>query len=418
MSLKTHSAQQNIHRIILPNEITLVIVENQAADLVAGRFFFKNAGSIIENRHRAGISNLVASVITKGTRNLSALEIAEQVESIGASLGADAGTDYFLFSLKAVSGDFAPILKLLAEIIRFPSFPEDEVELERKLTLQNIRSQKEQPFNVAFDALRRNIYGEHPYGVSILGTEDTVSQLDRETLQQYHQTYFRPDNLTISISGRITKEETVRLVEEVFGDWQIPSTKLRLDLPLVINSQPSTEVIQQETQQSIVMLGYLGAAVNSADYPVLKLLSTYLGNGLSSRLFVELREKRGLAYDVSAFFPTRLEPAFFVTYMGTAPENTEIAIALLQEEVERLTKIELSESELQGAKNKLLGQYALGKQTNSEIAQIYGWYESLGLGIDFDREFQEAVAKVTPGQAKSVANKYLINPYISVVKPS
>ncbi len=418
MSLKTHSAQQNIHRIILSNGITLLIVENQAADLVAGRFFFKNAGSIIENRDRAGISNLVASVITKGTRNLSALEIAEQVESIGASLGADAGTDYFLFSLKAVSGDFAPILKLLAEIIRFPSFPEEEVELERKLTLQNIRSQKEQPFNVAFDALRRNIYGEHPYGVSILGTEDTVSQLDRETLQQYHQTYFRPDNLTISISGRITKEETVRLVEEVFGDWQIPSTKLRLDLPLAINSEPSAEVIQQETQQSIVMLGYLGAAVNSADYPVLKLLSTYLGNGLSSRLFVELREKRGLAYDVSAFFPTRLEPAFFVTYMGTAPENTEIAIALLQEEVERLTKIELSESELQGAKNKLLGQYALGKQTNSEIAQIYGWYESLGLGIDFDREFQEAIAKVTPGQAKSVANKYLINPYISVVKPS
>ena len=418
MSLKTHSAKQNIHRIILSNGITLLIVENQAANLVAGRFFFNNAGSIIENRDRAGISNLVASVITKGTRNLSALEIAEQVESIGASLGADAGTDYFLFSLKAVSGDFAPILKLLAEIIRFPSFPEDEVELERKLTLQSIRSQKEQPFNVAFDALRRNIYGEHPYGVSILGTEDTVSQLDRETLQQYHQTYFRPDNLTISISGRITKEETVRLVEEVFGDWQIPSTKLRLDLPLAINSQPSAEVIQQETQQSIVMLGYLGAAVNSADYPVLKLLSTYLGNGLSSRLFVELREKRGLAYDVSAFFPTRLEPAFFVTYMGTAPENTEIAIALLQEEVERLTKIELSESELQGAKNKLLGQYALGKQTNSEIAQIYGWYESLGLGIDFDREFQEAVAKVTPGQAKSVANKYLINPYISVVKPS
>ncbi len=418
MSLKTHSPQQNIHRIHLSNGITLLIVENQAADLVAGRFFFNHAGSIMENRERAGISNLVASVITKGTRNLSALEIAEQVESIGASLGADAGTDYFLFSFKAVSRDFAPILKLLGEIIRFPSFPAEEVELERKLTLQNIRSQKEQPFNVAFDALRHNIYGEHPYGVSVLGTEDAVGQLDRATLQEYHQTYLRPDNLTISISGRINKEETVRLVEEVFGDWQISSTKIDLDLPLAINTEPSEALIQQETQQSIIMLGYLGAAVNSPDYPVLKLLSTYLGNGLSSRLFVELREKRGLAYDVSAFFPTRLEPAFFVTYMGTAPENTEIAIALLQEEIERLTQISLSESELQGAKNKLLGQYALGKQTNSEIAQIYGWYESLGLGIDFDRQFQEAIAKVTAQQAKSVANKYLVNPYIAVVKPS
>ena len=417
MSLKTHATQQNIHRIILPNGITLLIVENQAADLVAGRFFFNHAGSIIENRVQAGISNLVASVITKGTRNLSALEIAEQVESIGASLGADAGTDYFLFSLKAVAGDFAPILKLLGEIIRFPSFPPEEVALERKLALQNIRSQKEQPFNVAFDALRNNIYGEHPYGVSVLGTEDTVSPLDQAALQQYHQTYLRPDHLTISISGRITKEETVRLVEEVFGDWQIPDSKIGVEPPLAISSQPSAEVIQQETQQSIIMLGYLGAAVNSADYPVLKLLSTYLGNGLSSRLFVELREKRGLAYDVSAFFPTRLEPAFFITYMGTAPENTEIAIALLQEEMARLTEIELSESELQGAKNKLLGQYALGKQTNSEIAQIYGWYESLGLGIDFDRQFQEFIAQVTAQQAKSVANKYLVNPYISVVKP-
>ncbi len=417
MSLKTNSTQQNIDRIILPNGITLVIVENQAADVVAGRFFFNQAGSIIEKRDRAGISSLVASVITKGTRNLSALEIAEQVESIGARLGADAGTDYFLFSLKAVSLDFATILKLLGEIIRFPSFPPEEVALERKLTLQNIRSQKEQPFNVAFDALRNNIYGEHPYGVSVLGTEDTVSQLDQQTLQQYHQTYLRPDNLTISISGRITKEDTIRLIEEVFGDWQIPDSKIILDLPLAINSEPSEKVIQQETQQSIIMLGYLGAAVNSTDYPVLKLLSTYLGNGLSSRLFVELREKRGLAYDVSAFFPTRLEPAFFVTYMGTAPENTEIAIALLQEEMERLSNIELSESELQGAKNKLLGQYALGKQTNSEIAQIYGWYESLGLGIDFDHQFQESINKVTTQQAKAVANKYLINPYISVVKP-
>jgi len=418
MSLKTHSAQQNIHRIVLANGITLLIVENQAADLVAGRFFFNNAGSLVENRDRAGLSNLVASVMTKGTRYLSALEIAEQVESIGASLGADAGTDYFLFSLKAVSNDFAAILALLTEIIRFPSFPTDEVALEKKLTLQSIRSQKEQPFNVAFDALRRNIYGEHPYGVSVLGTEDTVSQLEQATLAQYHQTYLRPDNLTISISGRVNIEETVRLIEEMFGDWQIPTASTSLELPLAINSEPSETVIEQETQQSIVMLGYLGAAVNSADYPVLKLLSTYLGNGLSSRLFVELREKRGLAYDVSAFFPTRLEPAFFVTYMGTAPENTEIAIALLQEEVERLTKIELTEEELQGAKNKLLGQYALGKQTNSEIAQIYGWYESLGLGIDFDQEFQESIAKVTAQEAQAVANKYLINPYISVVKPS
>jgi zinc protease len=423
MSSETKSNQpqnalnQQLHRVILPNGIILLIVENQAADLVAGRFFFSNTGSIVEGTTQTGISNLVSSVITKGTRNLSALEIAEQVESTGASLGADAGTDYFAFSLKTVSADFPAILKLLGEIIRFPTFPPAEVELERKIALQTIRSQKEQPFNVAFEQLRQNIYGKHPYGVSVLGTEETVAKLTPEDLTQYHQTYFRPDHLIISLSGCLAKQTAIDLIAEVFGDWQIPSSTLVVNELPNLETQPSEKVIFQDTQQSIVMLGYVGTGVINEAYPVLKLLSTYLGNGLSSRLFVELREKRGLAYDVSAFYPTRLEPAPFVVYMGTAPENTEIALNGLSQEVERLSEVKLSDEELQGAKNKLLGQYALGKQTNGEIAQIYGWYEALGLGVDFDLKFPEAISQVTPEISQQVARAYLKNPFISIVQP-
>ena len=416
-SLNQESKPQNLHRTILPNGITLLVVENQAADLVACRCFFKLAGSRVESLPQAGISNLVASVITKGTRNLSALEIAEAVESIGASVGADAGSDYFLMSLKTIAADFEGMLKLLAEIIRFPSFPASEVELEKKLAIQSIRSQQEQPFNVAFQQLKEMIYQDHPYGVSILGTEASVEGLTQENILDYHRSYFRPDNLVISLAGRIKPEAATNLVEEVFGDWQIPPNDLLQETEVSFNSTPTEKVIIQDTQQSIVMLGYLGAAVKNEDYPVLKLISTYLGNGLSSRLFVELREKRGLAYDVSAFYPTRLEVAPFVTYMGTAPENTEIAIAGLKQEVQRLSTEKLTESELQGAKNKILGQYALGKQTNSEIAQIFGWYESLGLGVEFDSFFQNAIAEVTSEQVIEVANRYLTNPYISVVRP-
>jgi len=103
--------------------------------------------------------------------------------------------------------------------------------------------------------------------------------------------------------------------------------------------------------------------------------------------------------------------------MGTAPSNTEIAIEGLSTEVERLTQVTLSESELQGAKNKLLGQYALGKQTNGEIAQTYGWYETLGLGVEFDQNFQATIPPITPSKVKEVANQYLSQPYISIVKP-
>ncbi|HEY9650880.1 MAG TPA: insulinase family protein, partial [Coleofasciculaceae cyanobacterium] len=134
--------------------------------------------------------------------------------------------------------------------------------------------------------------------------------------------------------------------------------------------------------------------------------------------FVELREKRGLAYDVSAFYPTRQSVSTFVVYMGTAPENTETAMLGLRTEVERLYLEPLTEEELQTAKNKLLGQYALGKQTNAQLAQVYGWYETLDLGIDFDTRFQQDVVNVSPEMAKAAAQRYFIEPYVSLVGPA
>lgn len=409
--------ERSIHRTVLENGIVVIAVENPAADIVAGRIFVR-AGSLHEPRKHAGVFNLMASLLTKGTNQLSSLEIAEQVESVGASLGADASADYSLLSFKTVSADFVDILELAAQLLRFPSFPESEVELERRLMLQNIRSMQEQPFALAYDQLRRAMYGEHPYALSGLGTEETVAALDRETLVHYHQTYFRPDNLVISIVGRMVPEEAIALIEKVFHDWQPPQISLpQLSLPAV-EPQGAQRVQVQETQQSVVMLGYLAPSVKSPDYATLKLLNTYLGNGLSSRLFTELREKQGLAYEVSAFYPTRLDTSQFAAYMGTAPQNTAIALEGLQHELDRLRTTPLTAEEMQAAKNKMLGQYALGKQTNSQIAQVLGWYETLGLGLEFDQHFQDAVAVVTLDMAQAAAQRYFQAPYISLLGPA
>ncbi len=406
---------RTLQRTVLKNGITVIAVENPAADIISARIFVA-AGSRCESREKAGLSHLLASVLTKGTETLDAAEIAEKVESLGASLGADTTADYFLMSVKTVSADFPEMLELAAELLLHPVFPESEVELERRLTIQAIRSQQEQPFTVAFEQLRHAIYQDHPYALSSLGDEATVSQLSREDLQRFHDTYFRPDRLVITIVGRIVPETAIALVEKVLGEWEPPSTSLPvLSLPAIARS-PRNSFVKQQTQQSIVMLGYLAAAVKSPDYAALKLLNTYLGNGLSSRLFVELREKRGLAYEVSAFYPTRLDASHFVAYMGTAPENTAIAIVSLRAEVDRLCQTILSPEELQAAKNKLLGQYALGKQTNAQIAQVLGWYEIIGLGIEFDDKFTDAVAAVTLEEA--VACRYFSEPYLSVVGPA
>ena len=282
--------------------------------------------------------------------------------------------------------------------------------------MENIHFQKEQPFNVALDQLRKAMYCHHPYGISILGEDISVKNLKNTDLFYFHQKYFRPDNIVISISGRIDPDHAKTLVEEVFGDWQIPNTELSTALNLSkIPASPQQVITPQDTHQSIVMLGYLGASVYSPDYAALKLLSTYLGNGLSSRLFVALREKQGLAYEVSAFYPTRIFAASFIIYMGTAPENIEKALSGLHKEVKLLSRDGLSTTSLQTSKNKILGQYALGKQTNAQIAQVYGWYEIMGLGIDFDQLFQEVILMVSIEDTIKIARKYLQNAYISLV---
>lgn len=413
----TSYQQQTIHRNVLDNGIVVLAVENPAADIISTRIFLR-AGSQWEPREKAGLSNLLSAVLTKGTEQLSSIEIAEKIESVGAYLSADAASDYFLLSLKTVSSDWLQILQLAGQILRSPSFPEAEVELERQLIIQDIRSQKEQPFSVAFDQLRQAMYKNHPYGVSVLGTEDSVSQLSRSDLEEYYQTHFRPDNIVISIAGRVTPEEATEQVERIFGDWLPNKTPLPTKILPSVPFQPYQIKKPQETKQSVVMLGYLAPSVQDAEFAGLKLLNTYLGNGLSSRLFVELRQKRGLAYDVSSFYATRQSTSTFITYMGTAPENTNIAIDGLRAEVERLASSSLSEDELQVAKNKLLGQYALGKQTNSQLAQVYGLYEILGLGIKFDDQFQQDINSVTPEMTQAAAKRYFLEPYVSLVGPA
>lgn len=405
----------NLYRTQLKNGIVLLVTENSAADIIATRIFIR-AGSCYENPKKAGLANLLSAVLTKGCDGLSSLEIAESVESVGASLSADTATDYFVLSLKTVTADFTHILELATRILRSPTFPEAEVELERRIALQDVRLQKEQPFTVAFEQLRQIMYENHPYASSGSGDENTISCLTREDLVSYYHSFFRPDNIVISIAGRISSENATQQIEKLFGDWQVCADKT---LPVIKASFPQTKpqqvITPQATQQSIIMLGYLSASVHSADYAALKLLSTYLGNGLSSRLFVELREKLGLAYDVSAFYPTRQFCSSFVVYMGTAPENTTTALKGLRTEVDLLTTCKLEESALEAAKNKILGQYALGKQTNGQIAQIYGWYEILGLGIAFDQKFQQNIAALTSVDTITTARQYLKEPFVSVI---
>ncbi|WP_404788852.1 M16 family metallopeptidase [Altericista sp. CCNU0014] len=415
---RSSGLQLDSHRAVLDNGLVILVTENPSADIIAARIFL-DAGSRHEQPllDRAGLSHMAASLLTKGTQTQTAQEIAEQVESIGASLGVSSAPDYFLVSLKTIGSDFADILKLAAGLIRHPIFPESELALERKLTLQAIRARQEQPMAIALEQLRQSIYRHHPYSQNGLGTLETVERLQRSELRQFHARYFRPDTTVLSIAGNITLEKARSLAEELLGDWMPASAAPPAASRLTLDSTPHQRVRVQNTQQSIVMLGYPAPAIRDADYSALKLLYTYLCSGLSSRLFTELREKRGMAYEVSGLFPTRLHPSHFVAYLGTASQNTALALSLLKDELLRLSTQPLSETEVRVAKNKLLGQHALGKQTNHQIAHLYGLYEFLQLGADYDRAFVQSIQAIAPEQLYRAALQHLKEPFVSVVGP-
>jgi predicted Zn-dependent peptidase len=405
-------------RYCLENGIRLILIQNPTVNIVAARIFLA-AGGRVESADQAGVSSLVAAVLTKGAAHYDSQAFAATVEALGASITADSTADYFEVSLKCVANDFPQTLFLINQVLRYPNFPRQEVEREQSMLLQAIRSQQERPFTVAFDHLRAALYADHPYAFSSLGKIETVQGLTRADLVKYHATYFRPQQMVMVVVSPLPEAQVLELVSKGLGDWQ--AVQPAAPAPEPIWCSPDRSLVLrtvQATQQSIVMVGFQAAAVSSSDYPALKLMTTYLGSGLSSRLFVELREKRGLAYEVSAFYATRRDPSPWVAYLGTAPENTATALAGLQAELQRLIDDPLSDAEVETAKRKHLGQYALGKQTNAQIAQLLGWYETLGLGIEFDQTYPAAIQTITAAEIQRVAQTYLAIPIISLVGPS
>ncbi len=406
-----------LQRLVLANGVTLLLGQNPTVDTLAAHCFFRG-GSRVERPEQAGISSLMVAVLTRGTQQRDSQAIAAWVESLGATLSVHSSDDYWEVSLRCLALDFPELWPLLLEILRDPSFPEPEVERERTLMVQTIRAQQERPFHVAFERVQQALYGDHPYALPGLGRPETVASLTRADLLQYHATYCRPDNMVMVVIGPEPPQEMAAQLEAGLADWAAPPHPLGdpvLPLPPLLHPQLLKQ--PQPTQQTTLMIGFRGAAAGTADYAALKLLSTYLGSGLSSRLFVELRERGGLAYEVSAFYATRRDPAPFVAYLGTAPENTPLALERLQGEIQRLHEHPLTAAEVELAQRKLLGQYALSKQTNAQVAHLAGWYEILGLGMEFDRDYPHLVKQLHPQQVHQAVQTYLVTPVVALVGP-
>jgi predicted Zn-dependent peptidase len=416
ITLNVFSAELSITKSLLDNGMTLIVKENKANDIVGAQFLIK-VGTIVEPKEKSGIGNFVSNLLLKGTLSRSAEEIAFETEASGIDIDTGVSSDYSQLTVISTTEFFPKAIEIAADLLMNASFPAEEIEKERRAILQQIVAQDDRPFTVAFNLLNEAMYGSHPYGRPDLGYQETLSKISRDDLMGFYRTYYTPNNMVVAVVGNVSSSEVMAKLNEAFKGFQKrdtpPVPKISLSRPVSIREVSKNKNVRA----GIVLFGYLAPPLTDPDSVALRVADNLLGGGMSSRLFVELRDKRGLAYQVGALYSRRLDVSPFVAYIATNPANVSKAKEGFSAEFERLKVEAVSTEELESAKMKVIGQFDLNHERNSDQAFYLAYYELAGVGYSYDRGYTEDISRVTTDDIMRVAKKYFVNPTIAIVAP-
>src|SRR5262249_18784262 len=280
-----------------------------------------------------------------------------------------------------------------------------------------IRGLEDQPFQVANRLLSRALYGDHAFGLPTVGTPDSVSRLDRATVVGHFERFFNPDRMVLAVSGQIDAEEARQEVARVFGTLEGRAAGISLPPPPP-RRVPERLSEARPPEQTHIVWGFHPPPIGCGDYGPLKVLSTVLGGGMSSRLFRVLRDEKGLAYAVGSFYPTRREASRLVIHIGTAPANAAQAEAGIGEEVARLRGEPVPADELARAKTFLAGNVVLDMRTNARQSFYRAFFDLMGVGPDYVERYQQVIDSVTSDDVQKVAGRYLVEPAVALVGPA
>ena len=393
-------------REVLPNGMVVLVSERRALPIVVVNAYVR-AGAVLDPPGAAGLANLTAELLTRGTARRSGPEIDRAIESVGGSLGSGGGRDGAAVSLGVLARDLALGLDLLADVLTQPVFPEDEVKRkigEIQAALQNAESD---PEAVAGRALTPLLYPGHPYANPVSGTVPSVGGLDRDQVARFHRAHYRPDVTTIAVVGDVTVAEIRAGLLARLGGWRAPAAPPP-SIPLAPTAVPATaRTITRELTQTTVYLGRPVIRQSDPDYPVLVVASYILGGGSTSRLYTRVREERGLAYSVGSSLGAARHGASLVVSLQTRNESADEAVGLVREEMRRLGQADASGAELELAKAYLIGSHALRTDTSSKVAVLIASLEERGLSLDYPERYRERIAAVTTADVRRVAARFL-----------
>lgn len=408
---------QRVKKTVLPDGLTVLVKEEHRNPIVALEALIK-VGTEYEADRLCGIRNFCQSLILKGTKKRSSLEIALQLEFVGGLIDTSTAQDFVEVSVLTRPEGLDVGLDILADVIQNPVFPDQEVGKERRAILAQIEQLKDDKFEYAYELFKGALYQAHPYGRPILGTKQSVEAIQRDDLVNFHKSHYLANMTVISVVGDVKAKDIIGKISKAFKGFK-PG-----ELPEPIGmAEPkrtkSTEVTEtKDVEQAFLILGFLAPSVKAQDYPVLKVINSILGSGMSSRLYEDLREVSGLAYELGSFFPTRKGSSHFAIYLGTRPENLSRAKELVLSQIERIKAELVNSEELRRAKAFCKGAFALDHQKNSRQAWYLAWYEILNLGYKFDRKYPDLIQQVTREDVQRVAKKYFKHHTLAILRPA
>ncbi len=394
------------YQTVLPNGLTLVIVEDKRLPLVSYRLAFRT-GDAHDPAELAGLTDLMAGLLTEGTASRTSLQIAEEVERMGATLHAGAGSDFTTLSASALSVFGNKILELMADVTLRPSFPENEVELTRQNTKESLKQQRAQPSFLANEMVSRVMFGDHPYA-RISPTPESIDAIKRERLVEFHRSVFIPNNAVFLIVGDVERAAVEQGVSKLFSDWsQRDPIADRFPQPPLRNTRTAYVIDRPGSAQSNIVISNRGVYRTSQDYFPLLLMHTVLGATASSRLFMNLREEKGYTYGAYSNLDTRRTAG---TLRATAEVRTPVTGDSLREffyELERIGNEPVTEKEISDAKSYLTGVFPIRLETQEGMIDQLVQIKMLGLPDDYLELYRAQIQAVTREEIQAVAQKYI-----------
>jgi zinc protease len=389
----------------LPSGVRVFVRENRNLPLVSIRS--ASLGGIrSESRKVNGVSHLISSLLTKGTAHRTAREIAEESESLSGHIDGYIGRNLLGVTGTFLSERIVEGLDLFFDVLLNPGFPDDEVAKEKGHTLTAIRNEADSLSSLAMKKFMAALYPTHPYGLPTMGTAESVKRLRRADLVRHYAETVRPDNLILSIVGDVSADDLKERLTEKLSHWKAPRRRPRFVAMPKPPKKPLEIVTLKKKLQAHIVYGFLGTTVRNADRYALEVMNFVLA-GQGGRLFIELRDKRGLAYAVSCSTQEGLEPGFITVYMGTDVSKLDDSLKGIRDELDRIRKEQVSEGEIERAKRFIIGNYELDLQKNGSVAALLAYHASYGLGPDEIFRYPQRIEAVTREDILRVAKKYL-----------